>query len=85
MSRLYSSPEVIHLALIHLVLDYDDVVTAQARRVSCAPNRCAVEFHADFVVRRSQQRRVLRQAAYAAGCFKSVRPPKQAQVSRVNL
>ena len=34
------------------------MVTAQARHASRAPNRSAVEFHTDFAVRRSQQRRV---------------------------
>jgi hypothetical protein len=37
---------------------FDVIVAAQARHASCAPNRRAVEFHADFAVRRSQQRRV---------------------------
>src|SRR5216683_7784128 len=87
MSRLYySSPGVINLAidLESLILDcrgHSRLV--RSGHASRAPIRSAVRFHTDFAVRRSQQRRVPQQSSDDAGCIKSFRLPKQAQVFRV--
>jgi hypothetical protein len=42
-----------------------------------------VQFHTDFAVRRGQQTRAPQQSSARAGCIKSFRLPKQAQISRV--
>src|SRR3982074_969569 len=59
------------------------VVVASIRYALRAPGRYAVKFHTDFAVCRSQQDAFPNSPADGAGGIKSIRLPKQAQISRV--
>jgi hypothetical protein len=91
MSCLYSSPEVTSVEVVR-----DQPLSE--RSVDCRRHcfagsgmrlvhriASAVHFHTDFAVRRGQQTRAPQQSGVHAGCIKSFRLPKQAQVSRVSF
>src|SRR4051794_18403943 len=81
MSRLYSSPEVINLELSAL----DCRHTRFVRSGTCHAHRIAVQFNSTQILPYVAVNKdaLPNSPADAAGCIKSFRLPKQAQVFRV--
>src|SRR5258705_5709449 len=86
MSCLYSSPEVISVELLVLksiALDCRYRRLLRSGTPHGRPDRSAVRFHADFAIRRRQQRRVPQQSSGRRWLHQVIPPAKRAQVSSV--